>query len=610
LINELNFVSQGRKIKLYVAAELVLETIINKYFLGRDADLNDKLLIEIPDDLTASDEPIPTETTSIAEAPPKKSALFVTDEEYAASLLESILSREGYDVIVVDSLEKAAQEIAGQSLHAVFIREGIDGNCDQLIETIRKGSPRTIVQVYKTAASLVMHDEAFAIAEDILTKNLSLFTSLLSSKDNLPHNHSAMVGQYSDKLCRKLGLPSRDKMFVVMAAYLHDLARYYYPDQNGGKAPADPAKSIAGQGGAGEEDYKGIIESSRKLLGSFEYSGPIIGILSSMYKDLKGDNHLSASLEVLGGNIITIVDLFCENIAFDRHFTLDKFDAIKKRLRDFIGKLFFPEVVEAFIGMIQEEILNLQTTGLNGRIRLYSDDPRATYPLLLRLKNEGFQAISSENMAAVIADKGKADVFVFYLKMNHERITDFIKELNQSGFDLKTIPSVLIVENGIISKLGWLYERGVEDIMSEDLSIDLMILKLRKLLGRINKKTAVAPESNMEGAKGRLADMNLIDLMQALAPGRRTVKITVYPTNAPSEKLTIFLDKGVISYAQLGNLIGAEAIYEGMIWTDGAWTVEPVTHENLPPSNNTISNDGILMEGAYRLDEKMRAGKL
>jgi response regulator RpfG family c-di-GMP phosphodiesterase len=611
LINEINFVTQGKKVKLFVAAELVLETIINRHYLGRDADLNDKLLVEIPDTLTAAVENEETAKTRVIDTnpPSNKTVLFVTDEEYAASLLESVLSREGYEVTVVDSLEAASREITCHRFSAIFIRETAEDNLNALIETVRKTSPRTTVQVYKSAGSLVLHDESFAIAEEILSKNLSLFTSLLSTKNNLTHNHSATVGQYADKLCRRLGLSSRDRMYVVMAAYLHDLARYYFPGLPAGQLESP---SVSGVG-----DYKAVIESSKKLLSSFDYSGQIIGMLSLMYKDLKTAAQPagaapsgSASLELLGANIITIVDLFCENIVFDRNFTLEKFDAIKKRLRDFTGKLFFAEVVEAFIGMMQEEILSLQTAGINGRIQFFSSDPKSSYPLLLRLKNEGFQVATSENIAALVAARSEADTFLFDLKMDHEQIGEFINQLSQNGFDLKATPAVLLVGNGIIPKLGWLFERGIEDVMSEDLDIDLMILKLRRLLGRALEKGSGTPNDDQAGAKGRLADMNLIDLVQALAPGRRTVKITVWHAKASADKLTIFLDKGIITFAQLGNKIGAEAIYDGMTWADGVWTVEPVMPENLPVPNNALSNDAILMEGAYRLDEKMRAGKL
>jgi hypothetical protein len=45
LINELNFAARGKKIKLYVCAELALNTAIAKHYLGRDVSLDDNLLL-------------------------------------------------------------------------------------------------------------------------------------------------------------------------------------------------------------------------------------------------------------------------------------------------------------------------------------------------------------------------------------------------------------------------------------------------------------------------------------------------------------------------------------------------------------------------------------
>jgi DNA-binding response OmpR family regulator len=529
--------------------------------------------------------------------------MFVTDEEYASALIESLLTREGYEVAIVDTFEKALELLANKTFGAVFIRETIEGKREQFVDAVRKTSPRTVAQVYSSASSLLLHDEAFGIAEEILTGNLNLFTSLLSSKENLPHNHSATVGRYVGKLCRKLGLSPRDRMLVVMAAYMHDVARYYYPDSSA--------------------DYKTVIESTRRLLSSFDYSAAILNMLSSMYRNLKGGDHISTSLETLGGNIITIVDLFCENIVFDRDFTLDKFDATKKRLRDFVGKLFFAEVVEAFIGLIQEEILNLHTGGITGKIELFANDPRVSYPLVLRLKNEGFQVTVAGTVAELAAARGICDLFMLYLRGDYEAVEKSINEITECGVDFKLTPTILMTDTDVISKLGWLYEKGIEDILSEELNHDTLILKLRKMLTRLFQNFPQSPSESQSpgssgpiGAKGRLADMNLVDLMQALGPGRRTVKITVHPSQMSSdvsdraEKLMIFLDKGNITHAAQGSLTGAEAVYEGMTWTDGAWTIEPITTEDLPSPNVSLANDAILMEGAYRLDEKMRGGKL
>ncbi|HBZ01080.1 MAG TPA: hypothetical protein DEO84_07150, partial [candidate division Zixibacteria bacterium] len=253
ILNELDFISQGKKIKLYVAAELSLETAINRYYLGRDADLNDKLLLEIPDlsppvEAKAS-RPLPARVSS------RKGILLVTDEEYSGSLIGSILERDGYEVTVSNSLDEASEIITGQSFQAVFIKKSVDEAYGSLIDKLRRSSPRTEIRLFESSASLLINDEAFSSVEELLKKNLNLFISLLSSKDNLPDNHSATVGHYVEKLCRKLGLPVRDRLPILTAAYMHDLAKYYYRES--------------------QDDYRQIIGSSQKLLESFEYSSQV-----------------------------------------------------------------------------------------------------------------------------------------------------------------------------------------------------------------------------------------------------------------------------------------------------------------------------------------------
>jgi DNA-binding response OmpR family regulator len=590
LMNELNFVSQGKKIKLYVAAELALETAINKHYLGLDAELNDKLLIEIPD-LSVEPE---TKTAKRLEENigSRKNVLLVTDEEYSGSMLCSILERDGYEVNVTESLSEAEELVTKRSFQAVFIKESLDEAVGKLVDKLRRNSPRTEVRVFESAASLLLNDESVGAAEEIIKKNLDLFISLLSSKDNLSDNHSATVGHYVDKLCRKLGLPARDRLSIIAAAYMHDLAKYYIHDS--------------------KDDYRQIISSTRQLLESFGYSPQVTGMLGLMYQDLKLDQSAVLPLEVLGSNIITIVDLFCQNIPLDRDFTLEKFDAIKKRLRDFSGKLFIGEVVEAFIGMIQEEILNLQTIGYMGQIALFANEARLAYPLTLRLKNEGFRVAweSAPDKYAEICRQNNPDLMIFIMTGEPDSVINTVNNIAQSGIDFTAHPTILLADSTAVARLASLFEKGIEDVMAAELNYELLIVKIRKMQSRLEERAGrMISDDKITGARGRLADMNIIDLMQALSPGRRTVRISVSPENA-GDKLVIYLNKGVISGAELGNLKGADAVYEGMTWTSGTWVVEPVNPESLPESNNTVSNDSILMEGAYRLDEKMRAGKL
>jgi response regulator RpfG family c-di-GMP phosphodiesterase len=592
LITELNFVAPGKKIKLYVAAELALETTINKYYLGRDADLNDKLLVEIPD-LNISSEQLPERESpelKLDKFISEKQILILTDEEYTGGLVESILSRDGFEVTLCDTIEKAGELIVERNFQTAFIKLSVDGDINDLVTRIKKGSPRTDIKLFHSAAGLLTYDDSFFEAEDILKKNLDLFTSLLALKDNLSDNHSSRVGKYADKLCHKLGLPPKDRLTIVSAAFLHDLAKHFASAGN-------------------DRDSKTIIDSSKKLLEYFGYSNQVSEMLHLMYADL--DMSTNPPLEILGGNILTIVDLFWENILFDEKFTLEKFDAFKKRARDFSGKLFLPEVIEAFIAMVQEEILNFQTAGSIGRIQIFSNDSNTTYPLLLRLNNEGYHA-SSQNLTEMLPDNLKSmrpDILILFIKGESGEVKSAIANLFNGGLDPKLIPTILMTENQAISKLASLFESGIEDVISVDANFEILIAKIHKIQAQLEQRAKQKAQSAI-GAHGRLADMNLIDLMQALAPGRRTVKITLSQIDSGSDKLIIYLDKGNIIHASLGVKTGADAIYEGMVWPDGTWSVEPIKPDKLPAPNSTASNDSILMEGAYRLDEKMRAGKL
>ncbi len=104
--------------------------------------------------------------------------------------------------------------------------------------------------------------------------------------------------------------------------------------------------------------------------------------------------------------------------------------------------------------------------------------------------------------------------------------------------------------------------------------------------------------------------MNLIYLLRTLGPSRKTVKITIAPGSSKRNNLVIYLDRGNITSAKFKDKTGPEAVYEGIAWTDGVWTVEPVADGSLPEPNNQLPNESILMEGCRLLDEKVRAGQL
>jgi DNA-binding response OmpR family regulator len=596
LFNELNFVARGKEVKLYVAAEIALNTAIARYYLGRDVSLDDSLLLEIPDEAT---ETVRKTSSAVEEAPPEikdfqNTVLLVTDEQFSGPLLQSILERDNYRVMITDSADDAIDLIGDSRFDSVFIKDSVPGDYIDLIDRLRKISPKTTVRYYDSAASLVLNKDAAAAEGDLLVKGFDLLTSLLSSKYQLVTNHSGVVGHYVDKLCHRIGLPQRDRLAITSAAYLHDLAKFYYSSEN-------------------TQDPRTTIKLSAKLLESLNFSPVVIGILQSMYIDLGGKYTKRLPIEAFGGNILTIVDLFCENIPLDSRLSLDKFDAIKKKLRDLTGKLFLGEVVETFIVLVQEEILQSQTAETNGQVMIYTAESDLLSVVEMRARQERFRTVTERTLESFVDlyHRSQPDMVVLLFPGRSVDVADRVDELAAKGIDFKKTATFLLADGPAATDLTKLLEKGIEDILALEGNLDLLMAKMHKVQERIQQERLGSDTGKLTtGSHGRLADMNVIDLLQALGPSRKLVRITIIPTGDAIEKLVMYLDHGRITFAQYKEKIGAEAVYEGIGWTDGVWTVEPISTKELPPPNNDLSNESILMEGCRLLDERVKAGQL
>jgi DNA-binding response OmpR family regulator len=596
LINEIRFVAKDKKIELYVAAEIALNAAISRCYLGQDVSLDDSLQIEIPDDVTESGSPGTSGHPHAKgkSADRRRSILLVTDEVYSAQHLQSLFERDKYIVFSAESPEQARGLVEERAFYAIFIKNDVPGDHIDLINRVRRLSPNTIIRYYRQASSLILGEDTPPANDELVIKNNDLVTSLLSSKAGLSSNHSGRVGRYAETLCRKLEIPDTDRLLIANAAYLHDFAKYYY-------------------GLYDENDNRRIIQLTVKLLSSIHYPSQVLDILRAMYGDVGDDYNESLPLEILGGNILSICDLFCDSIPENEQLTLDRFDVIKRRLRGLKNRLFLPDVVDAFINIIQEELLDRHTVTAAGQILVHAQDVKLQHVLELRLTYERFRVIGVTSIEELLKlyQRSKPDLMLLALTDDVKQGILFIDECETRGVDFAKTPCFVVMKARDITNHIDLLDRGIEDIVAHDENYDLLITKIRRLtVTRKSRATAAGAGENLSGARGSLVDVNLIDLVQALGPGLKTVKITVQPASDSDTELVVFLTKGAITHAKLRNLEGADAIYEGLTWIEGTWIVEPVTLQQIPDRNNTLSNESILMEGCRRLDEKIKSGKL
>ncbi|MDD4053201.1 MAG: hypothetical protein PHR28_15060, partial [candidate division Zixibacteria bacterium] len=529
LVNELNFVARGKKVKLFVAAEIAIDTAIARYYLGQNVTLKDNLLLDIPDVATATEKIAIGGEPAVPQTDSQPIVLLVTDEMFAAPLLQSLFERDHYRVIICDSVAEASELLHQHLFHTIFIKDTVSGDYLGLIDQARKISPRTIIRYYNAASSLLMDSDSVTTVADLLMKNLDLFTSLLSSKAQLPENHGGRVGHYANRLCRKLGLPEKDRVMICNIAYIHNLARFYYSTDD-------------------IEDHRRVIQLTVKILASLNYSPVVVEMLRLMYVDLEGGYDRRLPIEVLGGNILTIVDLFCDSIQHTERLSLDKLDSIRKRLRSLVGKLFLPEVVEAFVDMLQEEILDVNTGRRLGQVMIYTGDLSLLQLLEMRLRNEGFGTVSHNSPEPFLDlyHRSEPDVVILAVPGKSDQVAAFVGKMKEDGLAFDRVPVFLLVEREAVADLTHLLERGIEDVIPVDDNLDLLVTKVRKFQVRTHQEKNDSGAIQTAGARGRLADMNLIDLIQALGPGRKTVRITVQADKPGTPTLTICMDRGKI----------------------------------------------------------------
>lgn len=104
--------------------------------------------------------------------------------------------------------------------------------------------------------------------------------------------------------------------------------------------------------------------------------------------------------------------------------------------------------------------------------------------------------------------------------------------------------------------------------------------------------------------QGSLKELPLPDIIQLVSVSGKTGKFTL--THDP-DRGYIYLKNGQMVHAEVGELVGEEAIYALAIWNQGDFQFSPSEE----PAKQTItkSNTNLLMEAARRLDEWRVLGK-
>jgi len=126
-----------------------------------------------------------------------------------------------------------------------------------------------------------------------------------------------------------------------------------------------------------------------------------------------------------------------------------------------------------------------------------------------------------------------------------------------------------------------------------------LLARVRNVLRRAEARRASAlPETSV--MRGRLEMMSLANILQVLEAERRTGTLRL--TSGSRRGELVFAD-GRVAFAMEGARLGDAAVYCLLSWDKGEFSLDPTPATGSPEAQVTKSSQGLLMEGARRLDE-------
>ena len=141
----------------------------------------------------------------------------------------------------------------------------------------------------------------------------------------------------------------------------------------------------------------------------------------------------------------------------------------------------------------------------------------------------------------------------------------------------------------------------VEDFVVKPFFLKDLASRTKKVLDRIylEKMQQQAPQEGV--MRGRLSEMNIIDLLQSLELGQKTCLLTI---TRDTESCLMFFSAGQINHAELGSISGDQAVYRVATWPEGSFQID--FNGRSDKHTTTQTTQGLLMEALRLLDEQKR----
>ncbi len=522
--------------------------------------------------------------------------LVVESHENIQKFIVKLFNTEGFHVKGVKSREEAISALESEEFDSLVIKEQDLGEGEEFTHQMTEHFPAVQLCIIKDYASAVIGEtRQYKNLMTSFLETLDILVGLLEMESGGMRGHSHNVGKYCRLLASKLDLLQKEIDSIALAGYVHDL----------GKKGMYHWSAFKVDKNTDAEQLMEQTEIPLKLLASAKYPLDISPIIAHQYEKWDGSglpDGLKGEDIPLGSRVLAIVEAFEDLTNKSSGQEPREATAALEKIKQESGKLFDPDLVDYFIGVVRDDIYLQQMSEGQESVLVVDTEMEMLTLLELRLVNMGFNVFTARTAEDAL-EKAKSEtpsLIITETDLPDYSGFEFIEQIKGNPAT-RDVPFLFLASEDDSNSVTRGFRMGAEDYMIKPIRIEILAAKINNMMAKLRseKKT----ETKAAGVSGSLSEMALPDIIQIMGAGRKTGRI-ILENNGKS--CSIDMEDGQVVNASLDDLKGEEAFYQILYWNEGTFTIDPTAE--ISERMITVSYESLMLEGYRRMDEAGKEG--
>ena len=548
--------------------------------------------------------------------------LIITKSGGGAESLVASLREAGHAVTVLAGSPDVARHIREIPLGAIIVESVSGASADDFRRRVQRMRPGCrilfvsnletpqgrgkIVSARPGEIGVQGHDLAALFAETpaaaspaaderkvrALTQALDVVVSLIESDDPYFAGYSHRVAELAGEVAQRLDLGSDSREEIEVAALLHDV----------GKMALESA-ILLHPGTLAEPEAMRMREHvhwGERLIEHIEFPWRVRDIVRHHHERYDGSGYpggLQGRAIPIGARIIAAVDAYVAMSSHRRHRPALRDQEAREELTRSSGTHLDPEVVEVLLQVVAER--STEASGTRPRVAIIDPDPQFQRLLRLRLTTEGLDVDGRQKIDDVEPLLRMDEISLLLIDVASGGVATVVAARAAAvAAGHPDVPLAVLADRDDRNLRRECLRLGVEDYISKVDDLEDIVSRIKNVLVRERRRSTSPGAAAEEGRVGSLDTMDLPEILQFLAMGQKSARISLATSDGEGD---VWMASGNIVHASCGTVTGAQALSQMVGWCDGRFRI----NHGVAAPTRTIEGDtmSVLLEALRIRDE-------